>query len=140
MAGAKMELRLEGGPLLAKKLMEIDSRLRRKHLIAAVRAGARILRDEARARAPVRTGTLRKSIVARLTRRKDTSVEIAVTFSKKGWYGRHVEMGHAIVRGGKVVGFASPRPFLRPAFDEKKGEAEQAVVQMLYQRLMEDAK
>jgi HK97 gp10 family phage protein len=98
---------------------------------------------------------LKKSLKVRILRQKDPGrqlVLIGTTVGKKarydGWYGRLVEDGHKIAKatgtyqsnwrklnrtltryeyGGSDV---KPRPFLRPAADEKQGEAFQKAAQV----------
>lgn len=83
----------------------------------ALRAGANVIRAEARRRVPVRSGILRKNIitVVQVTGRK---VEALVKVRKQGFYGLFVEMGNSRM---------SARPFLRPAADAK-GEAVSQVI------------
>ncbi|AQW29038.1 HK97-gp10 family putative phage morphogenesis protein [Ralstonia syzygii subsp. celebesensis] len=94
-------------------------------------AGARVLLDEVRMRAPVNLGIyegkwgrhppgfLRRNIL--LAFDKDTSVEglrasYLVTWSKEAFYGRFVEFGTSKM---------AANPFLRPAYEAKKAAAAQ---------------
>lgn len=62
----------------------------------------------------VRTGRLRGSITWRLGRdARSPYVDVGTAVH----YAIFVELGHRIVRGGAVVGYAPPYPFLRPALE-----------------------
>ena len=82
-----------------------------------LRAGANVIRDEARLRAPRLTGLLRKSIYTVDGRPQGnylvTNVRVRMT---KGWafYAGWVEFGTIT---------AQPHPYMRPAVDAKKEEA-----------------
>lgn len=107
---------------LAKRLRMVSDGVKGKELQKAVRAGIGVLRDEVQRRAPVRRGILKRNIGTKTKVRSPVEVEGSVGFKRAGWYGRLVEMGHAIVSRGKVVGHVPAHPFLRPAFDTKRGE------------------
>ena len=68
-------------------------------------------------------GTLKNSIImVKARNNKKTHKYMArVAFKPEAWYGAKVELGHAIrsnVKGKRVkTGEATPRPFMRPAFD-----------------------
>lgn len=82
-----------------------------QNLAAALRAGGLVIETPAKAKAPVLTGNLRRSIHtevdtggAKAEARVGTNVE----------YATHVEFG---------TSKQSPQPYLRPAYDENKGQA-----------------
>ena len=79
----------------------------------AVSAGARLIAKEAKARVPVRTGALRKSIGVQTSRRRFGLVKIGPRWPQ-GAHGHLVEFGTA---------HSAPQPWLRPAFDAMKGAA-----------------
>ncbi len=123
--------------------------VRGEALRAAVLQGAQVIRDqaEANARAIQRTGTLASDIHAEIDEKKSTDTRAAAVVGpgKRGWYGRLVEFGHDIVVGGRkrakkttpgqVVGHVPPKPWLRPAGDAKRAEAEQRIIKALQRRL-----
>jgi HK97 gp10 family phage protein len=109
----------------------------------AVLAGARVVRDRARQNAPIRTGDLKKDIIARTRRRRrgDTSTRATVTIKPKS-RSRHiahlVEFGtdpHEQKKLNKVHPGAKAKPFLRPAADENDKEIFDAVVEKARERL-----
>lgn len=62
----------------------------------------------------VRTGRLRGSITWRLGR---DAIGPYADVGTAVHYALFVEMGHRVVRAGRVVGHAPPYPFLRPALE-----------------------
>lgn len=122
--------RVKGIPELKAALLAIVPKLRRQALRTALAAGARIVRDDARKRAPVlqptikapyRTpGTVRKAITVRTSkvarRAGDVGVFVNVRPAKKGqrgaknktdpFYWRFLEFGTRKM---------AARPFLKPA-------------------------
>lgn len=145
---------------LLEDLRKIPNELRVRVAQNAVNRGARVIRDEAKARVPVRTGRLRSSIRT-FVRRSGVgrhSVVAAVGVRGGGKQSRvHIARfleygtrGHVIepkskrgrrkaalllsmgvaVRRAEHPG-AGPRPFLRPAYDAKKQEALNAMAASL---------
>ena len=132
-------MKVEGGDKLARRLQMLAEETARKHMREAALEGAEVIRVEAAEKAPRKTGTLAEDIQKEIKKQTKSRVEIHVGPGKKGWYGRLVEEGHAIVRDKKVVGHVSPKPFLRPAFDEKTDEAQNVIAAELRRRLKADA-
>ncbi len=129
------------------------------HLRDAVMAGAEIVRAQAVANAERhrRTGTLARDIHAEIDERatRDDRAVALIGPGKEGWYGRLVEMGHAIAPPGgastarrmrrtsptayqQAYRRVPPYPWLRPALDEKRDEA-QAVMAHEFRRRLERA-
>ncbi len=131
----RVRMKVEGGDLLARKLQMLAEETAREHMREATLAGAELVRAEAERLAPRRTGTLASNIQKEVRKQTKVRVEVRVGPGKEAWYGRFVEEGHAIVVNGQKVGDAPPTPFLRPAFDAKLEEAEQAAVDELRRRL-----
>ncbi len=132
----KVRLKVEGGDKLARRLQMLAEETAREHMREAALAGAEVIRAEAAEKAPRgETGTLKDDIQKEIKKQTKSRVDIHVGPGKKAWYGRLVEEGHAVVRNGKTIGHAPPYPFLRPAFDEKTGEAQEVMVKELRRRL-----
>ncbi|KFL51660.1 hypothetical protein JM78_24945 [Burkholderia pyrrocinia] len=99
-----------------------------KALRRATVAGAKVIRDEARARAPKKTGKLRRNIVSAALRQKDAPglATAGVRVRSKGkadsttnaYYWRFVELGTQHMKA---------EPFMRPAFDASIAQAEGAI-------------
>lgn len=141
-----MDVKVEGFEELFKDLRSLEPRIAKRIAGKAVRAGANVVRDAARDKAPIRTnsweginypnkpGTLKKNIrVNRLGRQPRGIVRDIIGFSKKAWYGVLVERGHDIVvggkknKGGKVIKHVPPHPILRPAFDNNVAKVMAAI-------------
>lgn len=83
-----------------------------------IKGGAEVILEQAKINAPVKSGTLKKSLKI-VMRKKGTrsKARIGVQKGSDGYYATFVEYGH----GGPHP--AGPHPFLAPAFDAKKEEA-----------------
>ena len=155
---AKFEsVQVQGLDQLAKALRELPQRVARNGLRAAVYAGAKVIRDEAKLQAPVATGdlganqpprgTLKRSVIMKqipeLSGAQKQTFFVTVRHGKKyrkqgkkgnlsqdAWYWRFVEFGTIKM---------SARPFLRPAFDMKKHEAVTSIKTRLAQRIEQAA-
>lgn len=151
---AKREtFKIEGLAELGKALRELPARVARNGLRVSVYAGAKVVRDEARARAPKAEqslgpnqpppGTLKRSVIMKhipelssLTRQTFfVTVRHGKKYRKQGkkgnlsqdaWYWRFVEFGARKMRA---------RPFLRPALEAKRREAWQAMKDRLRERI-----
>ena len=156
---AKRELvKVEGLTELAKALRELPDRVAKNGLRVSVYAGAKVIRDEARLRAPKATeslgpnqpppGTLKRSVIMKhipelssLTRqtffvtvrhgKKYRNQGKKGNLSQDAWYWRFVEFGTRKMRA---------RPFLRPALEAKRRDAVQAMKERLAERLELEAK
>ncbi len=156
---AKREtFKIEGLSELGKALRELPVRVARNGLRVSVYAGAKVVRDEARARAPKAAqslgpnqpppGTLKRSVIMKhipelstLTRQTFfVTVRHGKKYRKQGkkgnlsqdaWYWRFVEFGTRKM---------SARPFLRPTLEAKRREAVQAIKERLQQRVALEAK
>jgi HK97 gp10 family phage protein len=87
--------RMSGGKELNAALKDLGNKVAGRLGSNAVRAGARVIANEAKARAPVLTGALRKSIrVFTAPRRESGTVRTAFVGSDV-YYSRFVEFGSA---------------------------------------------
>lgn len=89
---AREEL-ITGGRQLDDLLKTLPKKLERNVLRAALRDGGVVLREEAKRRAPVDDGTLRKSIRVSTRSRKGTLYASVKAGSKKAYYAHMVEFG-----------------------------------------------
>ena len=121
------DFKITGGKELDAALASLTAVGASAALADGVRAGAILIRDEARRRAPKhagpyegkqknqrRPGTLRRGISVRVIRRISQGyVEAKIGWTKRAWYGRLVEMGHRIVgrlpKGDGVRGSAASK-------------------------------
>lgn len=139
-------LRLSGFRELDQKLGQLGEEVARRIVFQAVREGADLIRDEARARVPKDSGVTARNIRTRMSRRSKGAVEARIGTTKRAWYARLVEHGtaphkitakHAKVLANKATGRffgktvkhpgTAPRPFLRPALEAR---ADQAIVKI----------
>jgi len=155
---AKFErMQVKGAAELVKLLNQLPARVAKNGLRNAVYAGAKVVRDEAKSRAPKAAeampnqpppGTLRRSVIMKhipelssLTRQ---TFFVTVRHGKKyrfqgkkgnlsqdAWYWRFIEFGTRKMRA---------RPFLRPALEAKRCEAVQAMKDRLSDRIELEAK
>lgn len=138
---------------LAQACRELPERVGRSALREATSAGAAVIREEAKARAPVYTGevtaghpppgTLRKAVA--MYRNNSASGPLKQVFSvgvrhgksrqkvgktnRDAYYWRFVEFGTAKM---------SARPFLRPAFEATKVRAVETIAAVLRQRIAKE--
>jgi HK97 gp10 family phage protein len=102
-------------------LKELDTALQelawpaaRRALRNGMRAGANVIRDEARAKAPVDTGLLKRQIRTRERSEDEGNMRFAVEITRSAFYGRFLEYGTSKL---------AARPFLRPAAETKTEDA-----------------
>jgi hypothetical protein len=98
---------------LTKLLTGPDGPVVRNLVNRAIRVESMAKRNASGRPGPIpRSGLLRESITWKL------GVDARGPYADIGtsvYYAPYVELGHQVVRGGVVVGYAPPYPFLRPA-------------------------
>jgi len=132
MASTFVNIEIKGLKAIMDKCEDVDKAVR-SVLGDAVLAGADIIRDDAKRRAPVHTGNLRKGIISHITWHKNATKAFAgvcmdpamntvfVKISKNGkryYYPSSVEYGH---KGTPA------QPFMRPAMDKNKKNVKEAI-------------
>ena len=122
--GKSVTVTLHGAPQLKAQFAKLGEAVAGPKVKAALRAGALVIANDAKARAPVRTGTLRRSIGI-----EDGPGPYEVSIGTDLEYAPYVEFGTYKM---------AARPYLRPAFDENVGAARQEIADVLAQ-LLEDA-
>jgi HK97 gp10 family phage protein len=146
--GDVLGVKMEGGEEMLKALADLGENVK-KTLRGSMRVGGRVIQADADARAPSsRSG---KKAVLKVSSPKRGQVEARIQPSKRFWYLKFAETGttrHEIkAGGGKPITFegdtglirtgvvshpgAPARPWLRPAFDSKSGEAVDALGESL---------
>lgn len=132
-----MSTEIKGLEELISKLNGLPDKLETKVVRSAVRKGAILVRDKAREKVPVDTGTLKKSIKVRNNRsgKGIISFKIGPTSDKKRgtdiFYGRFVEFGTSKM---------AAKPFMRPALDESENEVLDVVINDIKLKLDEEIK
>ncbi|AFM76104.1 MULTISPECIES: HK97-gp10 family putative phage morphogenesis protein [Enterobacteriaceae] len=132
---------------IAKDLEALSRAENNKVLRDATRAGAEVLKEEVIARAPVRTGKLKKNVVV-VTQKSRRRGEISSGVHIRGvnprtgnsdntmkannprnaFYWRFVEMGTVNM---------PPHPFIRPAFDVRQEQATEVAIRRMNQAIDE---
>lgn len=139
---------------LQKFLEQLPSRLEANVMRGALRAGANVIKAEAKENAPVQDGDLKASIrVSSKIDRKNGKVVVSVKAGdKRAWYAHIIEFtgakAHKIyARKGSSLAFAGglyssvnhpgmqARTFLRPALDARAQDAVVAAGNYIKQRL-----
>jgi HK97 gp10 family phage protein len=98
---------------LRAKFRELDKKVAKEHLVRIGREGGQIVAERAAQLAPRDTGRGAKSIRARVRSRRPHEVHMRIGFTKRYFYLRFFEYGTSKL---------SPRPFLRPAIDQTRGQ------------------
>lgn len=107
---ARKALAFEGMDEFQERLGKVVNEVTGAEMKSVMMEGAIVLRDDARRRAPVKTGALRKNIFASRGDENRPSVLVGVSY-KAAPHAHLVEWGHG---GPKPAG---PKPFMRPAID-----------------------
>lgn len=109
------EVTVDGLDDLVRKLTALSDALAGHVLKAAVSSGGLLVQNDAKRRAPFKTGTLRRSIHSEVSGDRDqATAEIGTDVP----YAARLEFGF---EGKDALGrtyHQSPRPYLRPALDE----------------------
>lgn len=122
------EVVIEGGAELARKLAALGEAVAGEALAAAMRSGALLVENDAKRRAPYKTGTLRRSIHTEVEAgegKAEASVGTDVIYAAR------LEFGF---EGKDKLGreyHQPPRPYLRPALDENMDAAAQEIGEAL---------
>ena len=122
------------------RLKLLEDHIKRRMLVDIMRKSMQTMLREAEARAPIGPAIERthKKSKARFTNipgylkksfrikkmRSDNPFLLEVQLQNTAYYALWVERGHKLVRGKgrnkRVVGHASPHPFMRPTYDSQK--------------------
>lgn len=149
------EVKIDGLDELFKAMQEMPVKLEKKVLRGAMRAGAKVFLDRARAKVPTKTGKLRKSLRIS-TRVRNGKIEARlIAGNKEAFYPHMVEFGTAAhfikPKSRKSLFFAGlareivdhpgakPQPFMRPAFDGGTTDAIEAARAYAARRIDEGA-
>jgi HK97 gp10 family phage protein len=112
----QVSLKFSGGPALERALKALGGQIAGKLGQNATMAGARVIAAEARAKVPVVSGALKKSIVVRGDQdlRRSGGSQRAAFVVARAFYAHLVEFGTV---------HSAAKPFMRPALDESGQEA-----------------
>lgn len=148
---ANETFKLKGGAELQRMLNSLPAKIEKNIMRSALRAGARVIANEAKANVAVEDGALRRSIRVSARAKKGRVTASVKAGSKEAFYYRFVEFGtaaHTIKPKNKQALYfdgqfaknvrhpgAKAKPFMRPALDNKADEAIQAVGEQIRKRL-----
>lgn len=143
--------KFKGGKELQQFLSQLPAKLEQNVMRSALRAGAKVVLNEAKDNVPVQDGRLRDSLKLSVRAKRGT---VTAKVSTKLFYARFVEFGTAVhlikPRKAKALSIGSSlretvehpgaqaKPFLRPALDGKAGEALVAVGNQIRKRLTKE--
>jgi HK97 gp10 family phage protein len=149
-------VKITGLAELHKALQELPAKIERNVLRGGLRAGANVIREEARNRAPVKSGALRDSIRVSVRAKRGEVTATIKAGGKKAWYAHLVEYGtarHFIKPKNRQSLFfaglmkevvdhpgAQRKPFMRPALDTKTQAAVEAAAAYMRARLPRELK
>jgi HK97 gp10 family phage protein len=121
-----MTMRVHGLVELERTMKELGPKLARNALRSAVNAGAQVIKKEAQGLAPIDTGRLAQKAIY-VTRSRSDSGPGKETYLVGVRQGRREQQKDRDAFYWKFVEFGTKfvhaRPFLRPAFENKKVEA-----------------
>jgi len=138
---SSVTVKVEGLRELGERMKGLSEAMNNRIARAATAAGAAVIRDSAKQKVAVDTGNLKKNIIVKRLPKGEsplTSEHIVTVrqgkLTKKqkaaglgdAFYGRFIEYGTAKMPA---------RPFIRPAFDENKEKAVQAIKDRISKRL-----
>ena len=130
-----LKFKINGAKELERNLKRLPLTLERRVAKSAVRAGAAVIAKEAKQRAPVDTGVLKRSIkVVARSRRFGDAVASVVTRAGKRWQSKNMDAWYAgLVEFGTRQRPATP--FLRPAVDATQKQAVRAMAKKARERI-----
>lgn len=145
------QVQVKGLKELDKFLQQLPAKVEKNILRSALRAGANVVKEEAKARVPVDSGLLRDGLKVSTRSRRGKVTATVKTTGKHGFIAGWLEFGtaaHKIVgKAGGMLSFLGkfakgvehpgtrPRPFMRPALDAAAQKAVIAAGEQIRRRL-----
>jgi HK97 gp10 family phage protein len=135
-------INIKGGKEIFELLQTLPAKLEQNIMRGAVRAGAKVILDEAKQNVPEQSGDLKASGRVTTNSKKGRGTASVKFGNKKVYYTRFIEFGVAAHTITSKTGYLSflgnayksvehpglqPKAFLRPAFDSKQKEAIEAI-------------
>jgi len=114
-----MKIEIEGVKKLEKRLKSLEPKVGKGIVRGALKDAAKPLLQEAKERVPVKSGDLKKSLRVRTMKRKKGRYGVEMA-TKDGWFKGDQYYGAFLEFGTKNM---PAKPFMRPAYDNKKDEA-----------------
>ena len=126
-AGGGVQLDLIGDEALMRKFNALEGKVQKKFARKSMRKAAKVIQKEAKARAPVESGDLKKNIKVKAAQRSRSRIGVNVVVGE-GWYTGEQFYGAFIELGTSKQ---PARPFMRPALEDKRDEARGVLVDEL---------
>jgi len=121
---------LTGDKQLERALKNVNKAAEGRALRKATKAGAEVIVQEARNKAPYKTGKLKRAIRSKFGQARGRIVTVEIGPAPRAHYGGFLEVGTSRMPA---------QPFLRPAMDETKQEAVDILRAALYTELVREA-
>src|SRR5512139_1220653 len=145
--------KVEGGEQLLKELAALGGNVR-STARTAVRAGAKVIQAQAELNAETIATRPAKHTQIKISQRVKGTIEAMIGPSKRKWYYRYFEIGVTphevtgnplvfegdnglVIIGGVHHPGMAARPWLRPAFDTKQGDAPAAIGAVFHKAIEE---
>lgn len=138
---ASVTVKIDGLSDLGKRLQTLSDDMQGKVARAATAAGAVLVKNAAIRKAPEDTGNLKRNVIAKRIPKSQTNLtsEHIVTVRKGKKTAKQKAAGLRDAYYASWVEFGTvkmaPQPYLRPAFDENKEKAVQAIKDRLEARI-----
>lgn len=145
---------IKGGKELQAFLNTLAPKIEQNIMRGALRAGAKVIAEEAKQNVSVKSGDLRDSIRVGTKAKRGQVTATVKAGNKKAYYTRFIEFGTAAheikPKDAKSLFFAGmfgdliahpgnrAKPFMRPALDSKSNEAIEEVGKMISKRLTKE--
>lgn len=131
MAGG-MRAEVRGSSELRSRLQSVGRDIAVKITEEALTAGAAVMKTAVEELTPRKSGELVAGLTSQvIVAPSGQAGEARIGFGHENYKARLVEFGHRLVVGkgakGKEIGRVSPHPFMRPAFESTKDEAQEAI-------------
>jgi len=139
MARKSWGVEVVGEKILERKLKKLGEKISTAIMRTAVKRGGAVIQQRAVAKAPQKTGNLKREIRTVVTKASPLFAEAKVSWRRgkasrtPAFYGLFAEKGTRERKhdSGKSVGAMRPTPFLIPAFDEGKDQAQRVMADIL---------
>ena len=132
MAQNFIDISLLGDKRLQNIFKQAPVKIQKKVLRPALRAGGKIVRNSARQKAPIETGSLKRSIKLRALPRSRSRIGVLISSDQKhyvmmefGWQSSPTE-------------FEAPRPFLRPALRDNEANVKGTIRREIRRKLFSE--
>jgi len=130
---------IEGLSNMRAQFEEFSDKVQRAVMRKALTQTGNIVKKAARAKVPVLTGALKKSITLKVSVKEEAQSYVTIFATKP--HAHLIEFGHAIkgTKGGPSFGFVAAHPFMRPAVDENHAAILEGFVGFINEQIQKQA-